>query len=870
MNIGYSQNNMKSYSEPKNIPQKSIELNQSSNVESKLSDYITDYQLYKLDYNELYKYVFSCKHVCEFKIRLQGKDYIFNIQRNDLRSKDYKSTINNEIVSNTTIKTRSNEEEVETFKGFANGKLDNIIRVSITPYDFNGYVYDQELDKFIFFQSVNSFLQSLGNKLDNIDFLVYDIKNLKSNTNLKSGCGVIHELINKDPKKSSIVPRAQLDYCDPIYVEIATDADVECYDKLGINTNHIIRGYINAMEGFYNRYFNIKFIITFQNIHTSYSSNLSSNTVGEELILKFRQYRNATWSNNIISDIRMLFSGKPTIEAAGIAFFGQAGDKYNQYGVSTVNYTYANSLKVLFHEVGHLLYAQHDPPGTEYIMTSGAYNFPHKLSVSSYNSIKSYLSKTAVEFKDTIGNYAEGAWIRTWNNFENNGWIGGWAGNSYDQKLVGDFDNDGDEEMMLVSNSSWSAIQEFSCTLMSSWYTRWHNGGNGYIGGWYMANGDKHIVGDFNGDGKTDLLSINDNKYWSALQTFNKNAGNWVGLWNNGGNHWISGWYIQNGDEYKTADFDGDGKDELLCISKTGGWAAMLDFENGSFSVKWHNSGSGWIGAAFINQYSQFVTGKFSRFSASDNQSLLIVGTGLFRSMLYWNKFTNSWYAEWSRYNVANPILSFPHNSMCFAVNLNQQVLPTISFSGNIDGDIRDELISVHKCKARTSEFVNGEFQHVWESKDYEVAFPKWDASKFDDYVAIKAVQGYPKQILAFKYQPTSSILGSFAPLVNASMYRSNGFQNKLEQVSKSDLENEEILLFPNPNEGKFNVLIKGEIDYESEKSIHIVDMNGREVYNHVFKTPNLNIDLSDKSKGIYLVEVKTRNRILKTKFIIK
>ena len=76
------------------------------------------------------------------------------------------------------------------------------------------------------------------------------------------------------------------------------------------------------------------------------------------------------------------------------------------------------------------------------------------------------------------------------------------------------------------------------------------------------------------------------------------------------------------------------------------------------------------------------------------------------------------------------------------------------------------------------------------------------------------------------------------------------------------------LLLFPNPTKGVFRINLSGNV-----KSIEITDVSGRTVYRRPFvKSPPafLDIDLSKKAKGTYLVSLKTKNGTQSGKLVVE
>lgn len=77
-----------------------------------------------------------------------------------------------------------------------------------------------------------------------------------------------------------------------------------------------------------------------------------------------------------------------------------------------------------------------------------------------------------------------------------------------------------------------------------------------------------------------------------------------------------------------------------------------------------------------------------------------------------------------------------------------------------------------------------------------------------------------------------------------------------------------DVLLYPNPSNGKFNINL-GEIISDFE--INITTLKGQLILNKKIRsTDQLNIDLSSESSGIYLLEIKSQNEITKRIKLIK
>lgn len=95
----------------------------------------------------------------------------------------------------------------------------------------------------------------------------------------------------------------------------------------------------------------------------------------------------------------------------------------------------------------------------------------------------------------------------------------------------------------------------------------------------------KHYIGDFNGDGAEDLLGVSTT--WMTLFHFRNNDWEWG--WTNQGNPAVGNGIFAVKDNLIVGDFDWDGKDEVLGI---GAGVTLFNFDNGNWSPSWSNNGS--------------------------------------------------------------------------------------------------------------------------------------------------------------------------------------------------------------------------------------------------------------------------------------
>ncbi len=88
---------------------------------------------------------------------------------------------------------------------------------------------------------------------------------------------------------------------------------------------------------------------------------------------------------------------------------------------------------------------------------------------------------------------------------------------------------------------------------------------------------------------------------------------------------------------------------------------------------------------------------------------------------------------------------------------------------------------------------------------------------------------------------------------------------------NNNNLVVDELKFYPNPNSGKFNLTF--ELKNKETTTIRIYDMNGREVYNETLKDfigkYSKDIDISDKEKGTYFMQISQNDKSMVKKIVL-
>ncbi len=137
----------------------------------------------------------------------------------------------------------------------------------------------------------------------------------------------------------------------------------------------------------------------------------------------------------------------------------------------------------------------------------------------------------------------------------------GWQMRPGDRHHIGDFTGDGREDLVVFNGDDWS-IPYLGLLASAGGSLVMSRRFDDKLPGWQMRPGDRHFVGDFDGDGKADLYVFNGDDWSISYLGMFKSANNWLHLTQRyDGN--VPGWQMRPNDQHWVADINGNGRSDL-------------------------------------------------------------------------------------------------------------------------------------------------------------------------------------------------------------------------------------------------------------------------------------------------------------------
>jgi hypothetical protein len=438
-------------------------------------------------------------------------------------------------------------------------------------------------------------------------------------------------------------------------------------------------------------------------------------------------------------------------------------------------------------------------------------------------------------------------WTKKWTNDGSNT-IGDWSIHDYDKFYKGDFNGDGKDEMLCTSftggNGDLITMFNYNNTT-SEWEKLWSNNGNSTLGDGIYTYRNNFTIGDFNGDGRDDLLGIDINGYWLTTFTFGID-----GQW-----HW---WQSNNGysnnpiypmsyltpyaDYIVSGDFDADGRDELIGSELPNGWTTMFKFTTAN-KWSWQQSDNG-----FLNNPSypmSFMRQYRDQFIVGDfdaDGKDDILGNDLPNGYITLFGFQNGNWFSKWSDNGIDIIGMRPYRNN-FIV-------------GNFDNDNKDEILGFSTW-ATKFDFESNNFAWDWSTGNSSL-FSDWailpTAKK---YFFFKTNKNSPEQLISFRKTGNNYLVNRYSynseyecPATLKLNYPNNSLS---ESQINNDLDKSEVSIYPNPSEGKFQISTNN----FNISELEIIDITGKIISKSKIENENENnfhLDISNQPNGIYFV----------------
>ena len=147
--------------------------------------------------------------------------------------------------------------------------------------------------------------------------------------------------------------------------------------------------------------------------------------------------------------------------------------------------------------------------------------------------------------------------------------VQGWAFKPSDQFFVGDFNGDGKDEVALFNGADlgtpWLVLLGDDLHDGLQAYASYE----GSIPSWTFKPHDEFYVADWDGNGKKDLVVFNGVDHAVPCFGMIRSSGTGFSLAARY-NHYLPGWTMRRSDRFKVGDLDGDGKEDLWVINSSG------------------------------------------------------------------------------------------------------------------------------------------------------------------------------------------------------------------------------------------------------------------------------------------------------------
>lgn len=445
-----------------------------------------------------------------------------------------------------------------------------------------------------------------------------------------------------------------------------------------------------------------------------------------------------------------------------------------------------------------------------------------------------------------VSDSLDNGWKKTWTNFED-GYLGTHALRDKELFYTGDFDGKGGEELMcLYQESNGSVSGDLLSFENGSW--RRLGGTPPAIGAGIFKDAKRILVADFDGDGKDELLLNGDMDAGEPATLLRYSGGNWEQVWSGGSA--VSDALYPYRSRLCAGDFDGNGRAVLLGFGK-GEQGGMMEFTftgSGFAKGSWSSDASHALGACS----EQLWPADYDGDGRTDLLGIAANGTQL----LFFKQEGN-----WNLRPVNNLAGSSVYGDTAKA---RQRVL----LAGNIDGDARQELIVLSASRSSSFCFLDlkplNEHVSSWR-QNHSICSPRFiddcpaDTSATAAYLLLRVKANEPKQLLSLRRDGCGYL---------ANLYQFGGDTLSPFAYGSVDPAGEEnsVLVRPNPSSGRIEV----ELPPRHANELMLFDLQGRKLLHLHNQAGTILLDLGYLQRGMYVIRVANSQQASSRKLVIE
>lgn len=458
-------------------------------------------------------------------------------------------------------------------------------------------------------------------------------------------------------------------------------------------------------------------------------------------------------------------------------------------------------------------------------------------------------------------------WDKVWSN-NGNGSIGDWEMDENDEFLFADYDGDGLDEMLVYNldvGNNLMMVLDFNPTS-EKWERIWTNYGTSHASLYGYKN--DLIAGDFDGDGRSELLG-NGHNGWITTFDFDFNGTDWDWSWSysTGNCSQSTSPILDYDDELYALDYNGDGTDEIFGVSLgSPKKAALLSFDplcacSGCWTSIWTNHSTHPI-INYLGTKTVVVD-----LDADNDEEITFLGAW----GTSFDYLAGNWNWMWSTSGASGI------DGWSYPLSSNETVI-----AGDFDnnGDSREELMFIEKTpngdKAGTFDLAWYTNPNRWEMEwnwptnssvpierinDWPIATENTISNK---YYSVKLETGNPDYLLCAR---TYSCVDKNKGIL--SIYKTNGNTSDYKKeptLTEEPNNSPELAIYPNPSSGIFT--IEG-VKTDEVMVLSVYDASGRLVHSLSNLTSN-RLDLNHLSAGVYNLQVIGNDFSANSKIVIK